>query len=97
MLQKYVEGVSFEAFWDDSEKRDAVAMRLSVIGEAARHVTPATASKLPAIPFPAVRGLRNRIAHDYKRVNYRVVWEVTQEDIGPLAVALEKYFAENPS
>jgi uncharacterized protein with HEPN domain len=41
LIRAYMGKVSFDAFWRDNEKRDAVAMRLSVIGEAAVHVSPA--------------------------------------------------------
>ena len=95
-IHRYMEGVDYNLFWSDSEKRDAVAMRLAVIGEAARHVSPETAAKLKGIPFKDIRGMRNRIAHDYGRVDYTVVWTVTQEDIEPLVTALEKHFAANP-
>ena len=39
----YVAGMTFDQFWDDSRTRDAVAMRLTVVGEAARNVSAATA------------------------------------------------------
>jgi uncharacterized protein with HEPN domain len=95
-VQKYVAGVTAEAFWDDAEKRDAVAMRIGVIGEAARHVTAATAAQLKEIPFPLIRGMRNRIAHDYQDIDYREVWNVAQMDIPKLVAALAAYFLANP-
>ena len=95
-ILRYMAGVNYEAFWADSEKRDAVAMRLAVIGESARHVTAETAAELTDIPFKDLRGMRNRIAHDYGRVDYTVVWTVTQEDIGPLVTALQKHLATQP-
>jgi len=93
LIQRYLKGVRFEAFWRDDEKRDAVAMRLSVIGEAAAHVSPATQKALPTIPFKVIRGLRNRIAHDYGAIDFTIVWKVTQNDLKPLVIALEAYFA----
>ncbi len=84
-----MEGVSFEGFWADSEKQHAVTMRHSVIGEAARHVTKEIEAQLPSIPFKDIRGMRNQITHDYGRVDSRIVWQVTQESIAPLAAALE--------
>ena len=91
LIQLYMRKVTFEAFWDDSEKRDAVAMRLSVIGEAAVHISPATQKALPTIPFKNIRGLRNRIAHDYGAIDFKIVWAVTQKEIRPLIAALEEY------
>jgi uncharacterized protein with HEPN domain len=92
VIQRYMEGVTDEQFWENGEKRDAVAMRLATIGDAARHITKDTAAAIPAIPFNGIQGMRNRIAHDYGKVNFREVWKVTQQDIKPLITALEGYF-----
>ena len=87
-VARYMSGVTFEQFWNDCEKRDAVALRLSMIGEAARHVADKTAAALPAVPFKAIRGMRNRITHDYGAIDFRIIWEVTQQDIAPLVAEL---------
>jgi uncharacterized protein with HEPN domain len=91
LIRQYMKKVSFEEFWNHNEKRDAVALRLSVIGEAANHISPATQKALPSIPFRAIRGLRNRIAHDYGAIDFKIVWEVTQKEINPLITALESH------
>ncbi len=93
----YVQGQTFERFWDDTRTRDAVAMRLTVIGEAAGKVSPETAAKLPQIPFHQISGLRNRIAHHYESVDFREVWKITQQDLKPLVTELEKYFRQQLS
>ncbi len=96
LIRAYLRKVSFDDFWHDSEKRDAVAMRLSVIGEAASRVSPATQKVLSTIPFTKIRGLRNRIAHDYGSIDFRLVWEVTQKEITPLIAALERHLGKKP-
>ena len=50
----YVDGVTLAEFSTNSEKRDAVSMRLAVIGKSARHITNDTATKLPTVPFDAI-------------------------------------------
>ena len=91
LIRNYMRNVGFEEFWHHNEKRDAVALRLSVLGEAASHVSPATQKTLPSVPFKQIRGLRNRIAHDYGAIDFKIVWEVTQKEIKPLTTALETY------
>ncbi|MCX6943654.1 MAG: DUF86 domain-containing protein [Opitutales bacterium] len=86
----YVQGQTFEQFWDDFKTRDAVAMRLTIIGEAARQVSPETAATMPQIPIHAMRGLRNRIAHTYDQVDFTEVWKITQHDLKPLITELAK-------
>lgn len=96
LIRGYVAGVAFEDFWHNSEKRDAVALRISVLGESAHKIDKATEVALPAIPFKSIRGMRNRIAHDYGAVDIRIVWAVMQTEIQPLIAALETYFRNRP-
>lgn len=97
LIHGYVAGVSFEDYWRNSEKRDAIALRISVLGESAHKIDKATEAILPAIPFKNIRGMRNRIAHDYGAVDFRIVWAVTQEEVDPMITALEAYFRDRPA
>ena len=92
LIHAYMAGVAFEDFWHNSEKRDAVALRISVLGESAHKIDKTTESALPNIPFKGIRGMRNRIAHDYGAVDFKILWAVTQTEIGPLIAALETHF-----
>ena len=97
-IQRYMDGVLFEEFWDDPVRKDAIVMRISVIGEAAARLLhfPPTVALLPSVPFPKLKGMRNLITHDYKGINYRTVWEVTQDHIPALIAGLNAYFSSNP-
>ncbi|MFZ5494663.1 MAG: DUF86 domain-containing protein [Verrucomicrobiota bacterium] len=96
LIHGYMAGVAFEDFWHNSEKRDAVALRLSVLGESAHKIDQVTEAALPGLPFKGLRGMRNRIAHDYGAVDFKIVWAVTQTEIEPLIAALETYFKNRP-
>jgi uncharacterized protein with HEPN domain len=96
LIRGYMAGVSFKDFWHNSEKRDAVALRISVLGESAHKIDKATESALSGIPFKSIRGMRNRLAHDYGAVDFKIVWAVTQQEIEPLIAALEAYFKQHP-
>jgi uncharacterized protein with HEPN domain len=92
LIHGYMAGVTFEEFWNNGEKRDAVALRISVLGESAHKIDKATEITLPSIPFKSIRGMRNRISHDYGAVDFKIVWAVTQTEIEPLISTLEAYF-----
>ena len=96
LIRGYMAGVAYEDFWHNNEKRDAVAMRMSVLGESAHKIDEATEAELPGIPFKSIRGMRNRIAHDYGAVDFKIVWTVTQTEIEPLIAVLETYFKKRP-
>jgi uncharacterized protein with HEPN domain len=38
----------------------------------------------PEIPWAKMTGMRNRLIHEYFRVDLRTVWETVQEDLPPL-------------
>ncbi len=97
LIRSYVADVAFEDFWHNSEKRDAVALRISVLGESAHRIDKATEATLPGIPFKSIRGMRNRIAQDYGAVDFKIVWAVTQSEIEPLIAALENHFKVRPA
>lgn len=92
LIRSYAAGFTFEEFFQNNEKRDAVALRISVLGESAHKIDKSTESALTNIPFKSIRGMRNRIAHDYGAVDFRIIWAVTQQEIHPLIAALEIYF-----
>ena len=51
---------------------------------------------LPGIPCKSIRGMRNRIAHDYRAVDFKIVWAVTQQEIaGVLQQRLAEVFRVN--
>jgi uncharacterized protein with HEPN domain len=57
----------------------------------------AKAARFPNIPFGDIRATRNRIAQDYNRVNFRIVWGISQIDIPPLISTLQEFFSKRPS
>lgn len=76
-IHEYVTGVDKEQFLKDPILQDAVCLRLAVIGEVAGKI-----DKPPkGLPLKAMKGLRNRITHDYGRVDLEVIWKVVQTDL----------------
>ena len=76
----------------------ADCMLIEAIGEAFKRIDEKTGGLLlpsrPEIPWPAVKGMRNRIAHGYFEVNYDLVWDVVKNDLTPLRDAVD-YFLEH--
>jgi uncharacterized protein with HEPN domain len=97
LIRSYMTGVTLNAFWHNSEKRDAVALRISVLGESAHKIEKATEAALPGVPFKNIRGMRNRIARDYGAVDFKIVWAVTQRELEPLISELDAYFKRRPA
>jgi uncharacterized protein with HEPN domain len=92
-IRRYLARVSREAFMADMEKQDAVLRRFEIIGESASRLSPTTQALFPSLPFRAMRGMRNIIAHDYGDVDLDQVWQTATTDLDPLIATLELHFA----
>ncbi|MDE2817264.1 MAG: DUF86 domain-containing protein [Chloroflexota bacterium] len=96
MLEAAQEALEFahDATREDLETNRMLAHALvgclSLVGEAARQVSPETREKHPAIPWQDIIGMRNRLVHAYYDINYDVVWQTVKEDLPSLVETLEQ-------
>lgn len=69
---------------------DSVMFRLIQISENSDKLTDMFKQQYPAIPWRAVKGMRNRIVHEYGNVDLAVVYDTVRNDIPNLIKELEK-------
>lgn len=96
MIRGYTKGLDSEEFYRDSKTKDAVCMRIIAIAESAKKLLekyPKDLLETRYVPWKELAGMRNRIAHDYGGVDYKIVWEVCAKDI-PELERLVKEFKE---
>jgi uncharacterized protein with HEPN domain len=62
---------------------------LEIVGEAARLVSQETRDIHPEIPWNQMIGMRNRLIHEYFRVDLVTVWETVQSDLPCLIELIE--------
>jgi uncharacterized protein with HEPN domain len=55
--------------------------QLFVIGEAASRLSPALKKRFPSIPWQAISGFRNYIAHEYFSLDLDIVWQTVVADV----------------
>lgn len=92
MTRKALAGLETKSRLDydaDEILRMGLAHIVQVIGEAARKNSPEFQSEYPEIPWRQIIGMRNRIVHDYMRVDEDVLWEVVRKDLPALLTYLE--------
>lgn len=61
-------------FLDDKKTITACAFTVSQIGELVKEVSEETMQKYSTIPWNSIKGMRNRIVHDYENVDLSVLW-----------------------
>jgi len=79
-----------EAFLQDRVRRRALERMLELIGEAARRITPECQAEHPEIRWRRIIGQRNILAHEYGRIDPRVLYQTAREDMPSLIAALER-------
>ena len=95
---EYCEGVSFDAFMRNRMLQEACVFNILQIGELSKNgLDEAFAAMHPEIPWRQMYGLRNRIAHDYKGIQMKIVWETITYDFRPLRDSLSRILAQLPS
>jgi uncharacterized protein with HEPN domain len=90
LAQEFVKDVNWEAFELDLMRQAAVTRQLEIIGEAARRTPEATQAEIPKIPWHQIIGMRNRIIHEYDRLNLIRLWDTVQIALPELIAVLEK-------
>jgi uncharacterized protein with HEPN domain len=92
---RYVQGLTFDQFAADARTVDAVSYAIVVIGEAAKAVPEPVIRAAPEIPWADVRGMRNRVAHEYFGVDVKVLWQTVRDDLPPLIETLRALAARS--
>lgn len=87
----FISEYDFNGFSENKLLRYAVERQLLVIGEASRRLSDSFQKNLPEIPWKAVIGLRNIIAHDYGEVLNERIWLVASRDLKDLLEKLRPF------
>ena len=89
-ILKYTNNVDYAEFKNNSMMVEACIFNLSQIGELVNKLDKEYISINPEVPWFKMRGLRNRIVHDYEGVNLNLIWEIISIDIKALKEQLCK-------
>jgi uncharacterized protein with HEPN domain len=86
----YTDGMTFATFVADARTRDAVIRNLMTMGESVRWIPDVILDAHRAVPWRAMRGVRNVVVHEYFGVDDTILWETVRGDLPPLVEPLEE-------
>lgn len=89
LILEFCNNLDFNSFANDPKTQSSVLYQIVIIGEAVNRLSPTFAQNNPTIPIDAIRGMRNRVVHEYKEVDLRILWEVIRTNIPELAILLQ--------
>ena len=75
-IKEFIEGYTQEEFNNDRKTINACVFNLSQIGELAGKISEEVTETSHDIEWRGLRGLRNRIVHDYEGINLNMVWRI---------------------
>jgi uncharacterized protein with HEPN domain len=92
LIEEFCKNLDFLAFSQDIKTQSSVLYQIVIIGEAINRLSPEFARYNPQIAINAIRGMRNRVVHEYKEVDVKILWEVTQTNIPQLLAQVQAIF-----
>ena len=78
-----------DQFLRDETLKRAVTRSLSIIGEATKKIPADVKYAWQSISWREMAGMRDRLVHDYRGVNYYIVWDVAKNIIPTLTGQIE--------
>jgi uncharacterized protein with HEPN domain len=94
-VKEYVGDMTTDDFLKDKKTMTACAFSVSQVGELAKEVSAETQTKYNNIPWQAIKGMRNKIVHDYENIDLAVLWGTIEKSLPELKTNLEKILFEN--
>ena len=89
-ILNHTNGLTQTEFEDNELLLDSVMFRLIQISEHSDKLTNSFKSFHSEIPWYAIKGLRNRIVHEYGNVDLTVVYQTIIKDLPELLCILQK-------
>lgn len=83
-IERTVGDETAESFQASRDAIDAVAYRLGMIGEHCKRLPQDVRDRHPDVPWRAMVGLRNIVAHSYDTVSAPIVWRTAVGELGPV-------------
>ena len=83
-IASYSVGLERATFLADTKAVEACVFNLLQMGELAGRLDEGFRSAHADIPWFKIRGLRNKIAHDYEGVRLEIVWDIVKDDLSVL-------------
>ena len=90
-ILRYMEGVTYEAFAANDEKRAAVERQVFVIGEAAARLPDEWKQRCPGVPWRKIVGLRNLLAHGYWLIDAEELWDIAKNKVPEFVADLRPF------
>ncbi len=95
-VNDFVAGLTLDDFLTMDMVKSAVKWQFIIMGEATNRLGETFIDERPHIPWHQMRGMRNRLAHEYDSIGDETLWDIIQNDLAPLLEQLVVLLPQNP-
>ncbi|MFO8034724.1 MAG: DUF86 domain-containing protein [Candidatus Bipolaricaulota bacterium] len=88
--ERFLGEMELDEFLADDKTNYAVVRALTIIGEAAKKIPSSARQQHPEIPWRAVAGMRDKVAHEYFGVDLRRVYETVRRELPQLRQVVKR-------
>jgi len=89
-IERFTHGMDFAAFSANEQAVYAVNHALLILSEAAAKLGEQAEHLCPQIVWADIRGLGNRLRHDYANINLIRIWLIVEKELAPLKAAVNQ-------
>ncbi len=89
MILEFTLGMTQGEFEADRRTQSAVLYQIAILGEAVKRLSQEFRRQYPDIPWSSIAGMRDKLVHDYDRVNLQRVWQTVTVSIPEFLAAIE--------
>ena len=95
LVLDFTDGLTFEEFIADAKTYYATIHAIETLGVAAQKIPEEVQTMHPEIPWTEIRGMRNRLAHQYSQIDNDIVWTVVKRNIPALQPQLRALLSDD--
>ena len=88
-IGEYSTGMEFNEFENDQKTQYACAFLFGQIGELIKKLSDEFLEDFTEIQWHKIKGMRNRIVHEYENIDLSIVWYVITEDVPNFTIQLD--------
>ena len=89
-IDKYTDAINFDEFAADFMVIEACLYNIQVIGEAVTKLPDDIKEREAQIPWALIKGMRNRLIHEYFGTDLQLIWNVIKKELPFLNINLQR-------
>jgi len=88
-IEGHIIGVDKDTFISNALLMDSVLYNLVMLGEAVKNISDKRRDRYPDVRWREIGRFRDRLVHHYFGLDYDLIWEIVDDHLTPLKIAVE--------